>query len=353
MILISSFVIFNRVENHYMKNQAALREMEAYISNFPDNLLEALDIGKNAVRDLRVQPVEKVVMCGLGGSGIGARFVTDLAWETSKIPVVLINDYRIPKWVDSRTLFVATSYSGNTEETLNALSEAVFADANIVCITAGGKLRQLAREKGFGLFEIPDGQPPRTSFGYNSVQQLFVFNAYGLTGFEHIDGIQEAAALLKEQSGFIRAEAAAIANKIQHAIPVIYADVHSEGIAVRLRQQINENAKKLCWHHVLPEMNHNELVGWAGGNSDFAALIIHTPDDYPATSTRMELTAEIIGRYTENVIELRPKGSSRISRAYYLIHLCDWISFYLAEESGADPVEIDIIDYLKGELGKR
>lgn len=134
---------------------------------------------------------------------------------------------------------------------------------------------------------------------------------------------------------------------------MIYSEVHSEGIAIRLRQQINENAKSLCWHHVLPEMNHNELVGWAGGNDSFSAIMIHTPEDLPETARRMELSKEIIGRYTDKIVDLHPKGTSRIGRAYYLVHLCDWISYYLAATLQVNPVEIKVIDFLKGELAKK
>lgn len=336
-----------------MQNEQALSEMEMYISKFPDNILEAIEIGKKAEARLKVFPIKNMVMAGLGGSGIGAKFVSDLVWDTARIPIELVNDYCIPNWVDRDTLFVATSYSGNTEETLNALSEAVQAHAHIACITSGGNLQMLARERNYGLFEIPGGQPPRTSFGYNSVQQLFLFHAYDLIDGTFVKDLEEAADLLTRQSGAIRAEAAAIANKIKNTIPVIYAETRSEGIAVRLRQQINENAKTLCWHHVLPEMNHNELVGWAGGSNALSVLMIHNPDGFTSTAKRMELSKEIVSRYTDTVIDLRPKGTSKIARAYYLIHLADWISYYLAEEHGADPIEIDVIDFLKGKLAKK
>jgi glucose/mannose-6-phosphate isomerase len=108
----------------------------------------------------------------------------------------------------------------------------------------------------------------------------------------------------------------------------------------------------LCWHHVLPEMNHNELVGWAGGDKRFSAIMIHTPEDLPPTIKRMELTASIIQKYTDIVVHLRPKGVNRIENAYYLIHLGDWISYYSAEDRAVDPIEIDVIDYLKSELAK-
>lgn len=335
-----------------MALSSALAEMENYIVEFPENMVEAIEIGMNAIKNFNVKEVDNVVISGLGGSGIGGKIVSQLVWDKCKVPVTLVNDYRIPVWVNERTLFVATSYSGNTEETLSALGEAIRYGAQIAAITAGGKLQQLCSEKNYNCIEIPAGQPPRTSFGYNSVQQFFVLQAYGLIDGFFIDELSEASQLLKEHSGLIRTEAAAIANKIANTTPVIYAETRSEGLAVRLRQQINENAKMLCWHHALPEMNHNELVGWAGGSNNFSALFIHTPEDHPGTITRMGLSKEIIGRYTDNVIDLNPKGNSRIARAYYLIHLSDWISYYLAVERQVNPLEIEVIDYLKEKLAK-
>lgn len=335
-----------------MTLSTALAEMENYIVEFPENMVEAIEIGTNAIKDFNTKEIDNVVIAGLGGSGIGGKIVSQLVWDKCNVPVILVNDYHIPIWVNERTLFVATSYSGNTEETLSALSEAIRYGAQIAAITAGGKLKQLCRERSYNCIEIPAGQPPRTSFGYNSVQQFFVLQAYGLIDGYFIDELSEASHLLKKHKGIIRTEAAAIANKIAKTTPVIYAETRSEGLAVRLRQQINENAKMLCWHHSLPEMNHNELVGWAGGSNNFSALFIHTPEDHPGTVTRMGLSKEIIGRYTDKVIALKPKGNSRIARAYYLIHLGDWISYYLAIERKVNPLEIEVIDYLKGELAK-
>lgn len=330
----------------------ALTEMENYISGISQNMTEALEIGKTAIKNFKIEPVNRVVIAGLGGSGISGKIISKLVENTCKVPIHLINDYGIPGWVDKHTLFIAASYSGNTEETLSALNEARSKNAQICSITAGGKLEKICRENGYNTVVIPSGQPPRTSFGYSSVQQFFVLHAYDLISDFFIKEVQDAAQLLKDEAAAIKNEAKAVADKIIHTIPVIYSEAHAEGLAIRLRQQINENAKMLCWHNVLPEMNHNELVGWAGGNETLSALFIHTPDDHPGVKRRMELSKEIIANYTPHLIDLVPKGNTAIARAYYLIHLSDWISFYLAEKQEVDPIEIRVIDYLKNELEK-
>jgi len=125
-----------------------------------------------------------------------------------------------------------------------------------------------------------------------------------------------------------------------------------EAVAVRLRQQLNENSKILCWHHVVPEMNHNELVGWRKENNDLAVIYLRNDDDYQRNQVRININKEIISSYTNTIIEIDSKGASLIERAIYLVHLSDWISFHLATLRGVDPVEIKVIDYLKGELGK-
>ena len=335
-----------------MTKKEAINEMDRLIEAFPDNMTEAIEIGKKAVESFKPRPVKNVLISGLGGSGIGGKFASQLVWDQCTVPIHIVNDYRIPAWVGEDTLFVACSYSGNTEETLSTLAEAMTKGASISCVTSGGKLELLARENDFNMIKIPGGQPPRTSFGYNALQQLFILSAYELIEKDFVAHLSAAAHLLKTEAGLIKTEAAAIANKIGNRIPIIYSETYFEAVAVRFRQQINENAKTLCWHHTLPEMNHNELVSWAGGTKDYAVLMIRTPEDHPGTVKRMELSKEIISRYTDTLIELKPKGSSRIEMVYYLIHLADWISFYMAVEKDVDPIEIDVIDYFKAELAK-
>lgn len=326
--------------------------MERLISLFPDNMLEAIKIGEEAIKRFKTTRVTNVMISGLGGSGIGGKIMSQLVWDQCTVPINLVHDYRIPAYVGPGTLFIASSYSGNTEETLNTLHLAIQAGAQIVCITSGGKMELLAREQGFNLITIPPGQPPRTSFGYNALQLLFIFSAYGLIDSDFKTDLTSAANLLKRESGAIKSEAAAVANKIHGTRPIVYAETYFEGVAIRLRQQLNENAKMLTWHHALPEMNHNELVAWAGGGDEYSVLMFRTPEDHPGTAKRMDLSKEIIGKYTTNIVELRPKGNSRIEWVYYLIHLADWISFYLAMERDVDPIEIVVIDYFKAELAK-
>lgn len=336
-----------------MDQKKAMAEMETYIEKFPENLLQAVEIGKKSIENFQTTHVNKVAVVGLGGSGIGGKVISDIVWDWCTAPINFIQDYNVPAWVDSETLFIAVSYSGNTEETLSALEEAMDKGAAITCITSGGKLAEIAAKKDINCIVIPGGQPPRTSFGFNAAQNLFVLGAYKLiAGLDYSNQLIAASELLHANRDKIRTEARGIAEKISGLFPVIYSSNRMEGAAVRLRQQINENAKQLCWHHVLPEMNHNELVGWAGAPDNMAAIFIHSPEDHPKTRKRQSLSVEIIEKHASCIVDLLPEGETRIERTYWLIHLGDWISYYMAELNGADPIEIGVIDYFKAELSK-
>ncbi|MBK7856538.1 MAG: hypothetical protein IPJ79_18065 [Bacteroidetes bacterium] len=140
--------------------------------------------------------------------------------------------------------------------------------------------------------------------------------------------------------------------KIDWKITVIYSAANYEGVTVRLRQQIDENSKMLCWHHVFPEMNHNELVGWTEKHDDVAVIMFRNKDDYFRTQKRMDICKEIFAKYTPHIHEIWSKGDTQLQKSMYLIHYGDWISWYIAEIKNIDAVEVNVIDYLKGELSK-
>ena len=125
-----------------------------------------------------------------------------------------------------------------------------------------------------------------------------------------------------------------------------------EGVAVRFRQQINENSKMLCWHHVLPEMNHNELVGWTEPHTEAVVLMFRCEDDYYRTQKRMEISSEVVKRNSATVIEMKAKGTTQLQRSLYLLHMGDWISWYIADIKKIDATEVKVIDFLKNELSK-
>ncbi|HAP00464.1 MAG TPA: hypothetical protein DCQ93_00935 [Bacteroidetes bacterium] len=168
-------------------------------------------------------------------------------------------------------------------------------------------------------------------------------------GFE--EGVKSAIKLLDKNEKKIRKEAVRVAKKLNKKTPVIYGCAGYEGAAVRFRQQLNENAKVLCWHHVIPEMNHNELVGWTQ-KGKYAVVFLRNENDYERNQMRIDINKKIISQHAKTIIEIFSKGESAIENTLYLIHLCDWVSFYLSEIRKVDATEVKVIDYLKSELGK-
>lgn len=327
--------------------------MHNYIANFPDNMLESIEIAMKHPFEVEASNIHNVVVAGLGGSGIGARVVGDIFRDKLCVPFEVVNDYTLPAYVSKNSLVICCSYSGNTEETLAVFEEAGNRGAQRVVISSGGMITEKAKAEEVPLMQIPGGQPPRTSFGYNSVQQFFALHYCGLLNDEFIDPLRTAAQLLKEEQKDIMKRAEEIAHKIKGLQPVIYAPASYEGAAIRLRQQFNENAKMLTWHHVFPEMNHNELVGWAGASDNLAVLVFWAEDVSERIQERIRLSLDIIREHTPHIIDMPARGLERIAHTYSLIHLGDWISYYTALHRRVDPVEIDVIDRLKEELAKK
>lgn len=326
--------------------------MKDLIANFPGQLREAIGIAENSVLNIPANQIQNVLITGLGGSGIGGTIAAEIAARQTPVPIVVSKGYFVPDWVSDRTLVIASSYSGNTEETINALDLAISRKAKVVCITSGGKIAEIAREHHFDLILVPGGFPPRACLGYSLVQVLHVLHAFGCISNDPLTELTSSADLIEKNLGRIQEEAQKITAFLKGKIPVLYATTYREGIAIRWRQQINENSKMLCWHHVVPEMNHNELVGWRIEDHDLAVVYLRDKADYERNQKRFEVNKEVILKCTPNLMETWSEGNSVIEKAIWQIHLGDWVSWYLSVERGVDATEVKVIDHLKSELSK-
>ena len=326
--------------------------MKSLIENFSAHLTEAIKIGQDADLKPSNTKFSNVLICGLGGSGIGGSIVAQITGKSVKIPMVVNKDYDVPGFVDQNTLVIICSYSGNTEETIIMLDKIKDSGAEITCVTSGGELATLSKENNYNLILIPNGMPPRAAFGYSFPQLFFLLHHYGLIDNGFTDEIRKAVEMLDREEQNLRELAHELASNLKGKIPVIYSDAWYEVVAIRFRQQINENSKMLCWHHSIPEMNHNELVGWKNKNEQLAVVIFRNETDYYRTKKRIEINKGIFSQYTPNIYEVNSKGGSDIERSLYLIHFGDWVSYYLAELQEIDPVEVNVITHLKGELAK-
>ena len=325
-------------------------KMNDYINDFTNHLKDALLIGESSLQKKTNKSFSNILICGLGGSGIGGTIVKDLISKDISIPIETSKGYDIPGFVNDKSLVIACSYSGNTEETLSALNKCLEKNAEVVIVCSGGKLQDLALEKDLNHIIIPGGNPPRAMFGYGFTQLFFVLNNYGVINDSFKADFEKSILLINTEQENIKKTAQDISKKLFNTTPIIYVADGFEGVAVRFRQQINENSKMLCWHHVVPEMNHNELLGWRTNVENTSVIYLRNESDYYRNKTRIDINKSVIEKYTSNISEIWSLGNSSIERSLYLINFGDWISWYLSELNNVDAIEIDVINYLKEKL---
>lgn len=327
--------------------------MKDLIASFPENIEESLRIAASYTLKKSTNKIQNVVICGMGGSGIGGKLVTQWLESSLELPVIVCQDYTLPKFVSSSTLVICSSYSGETEETLSCLNQAKELNAFIIGISSGGSLVEFCQKYNYDCMQIPSGNPPRTALAFSVGQLLTIFLQLGLTNDTFINDYQSSKKLLLDLSEKIHASAKELAAFLKDKLVLMYSASNYEAVAIRARQQFNENAKILCNHHVIPEMNHNELVGWGLADEHCGVLIFDSQDLHPKNQLRLEFCIDHLKSKTPHIFRLVPEGKSLIERSIYFVNVVDWVSFYLSELNNVDPIEIDVINRLKSFLSNK
>jgi glucose/mannose-6-phosphate isomerase len=294
----------------------------------------------------------------MGGSAIGGDLLAGYARAEMAIPFFINRGYHLPAWARSKTLTLISSYSGNTEETLNCFKEALEQKIPIMGITSGGKLWELCREKNIPCIKIPGGYPPRAALGY-SISPLFaLFERLGFIVSCKND-LNEAIRLLEKLSAkysLDTGEPAELAKSIKGSVVIIYADGYRlEPVVSRFRCQLAENAKTLAFGNVFPELNHNEIVGWGGPEitkEKFCLLFLWISTSNPRLRKQMEVTREIISSLGVEIFDIEAKGKTFLAQMLSLVHFADWLSYYLAILNHEDPIPIERIELLKRKLSE-
>jgi glucose/mannose-6-phosphate isomerase len=335
--------------------------MNQLLVDFPKQVENAVKIGSKFKPAYNKSQIDSIVITGLGGSAIGGDLLRSYLSAESEIPFQVNRHYFMPEFVNERTLVVVSSYSGNTEETIAAHADAKKRKAKILCISSGGQTAASAEKFKQPLITIPKGLPPRAALGYSFFPTLIALSKMKLIRSKDSD-IVETLSLLRKKSKIYSSlknnnSALQLAKQLYMKLPVIYSAADRFDIVnLRWRGQIAENAKQLAFGHVLPEMNHNELVGWKVlrrmMEEEIAVVFLRDKDDHPRVKLRMEITKGVIEQYASKVIEIQSEGKSVLARMFSLIYLGDWTSYYLAILNGIDPTPVKVIDYLKNELGK-
>jgi glucose/mannose-6-phosphate isomerase len=330
--------------------------MKKLIEGFPAQLEEALGIAAAASLSPAKAPIHNVLICGMGGSGIGANLIQTFLYDELTVPVSVNKSYDIPAFVSPNTLVIACSYSGGTEETLSGVEQAFAKGAQVVGVTSGGKLGDLLTKNSSEFIVIPSRDAsPRAGVGYAFTQLLFIFKHFGLSASDHFDDVRASAFQLTKYAKNIQADAEEMAEKLKGKFPIFYADARLEPVLLRNQQQIAENSKQFSHQNFFPEMNHNELVGWRfpeGFLETTVTVMLRTDYDNERSSTRMDICEDIFEKAGTQLEIIGAKGQSFIQQAIYLVHLLDWVSYYLAVENDVDPFPVDVITFLKNELAK-
>ena len=327
--------------------------MKELIRDFPDHLKHATDLVAQAKWKNPAKRFKAILVTGLGGSGIGGSLVSEWMASTSATPILVNKDYYLPAWVDENCLVIACSYSGNTEETLSATKEALDRNAEVAVITSGGQMLSIAQDHGLNALVVPGGNPPRSMMGYSVTGLMAYMDFYGLNTPDYKSAWQEAIDKMKAEADEFYSKAEAYAQQLHGRYPVVYSTDGLAALAERIRQQLNENAKMVGWSAAIPEMNHNELVGWAGGNDQFAVILLRHSAEHERNAMRAEINKDILKKHTPHLLEWRSDASSPIAQVLCLSHLADWVSYHLSEMNGVDIMDIKVIDFLKSELSQR
>ncbi len=298
-----------------------------------------------------------VVTLGMGGSAFGAEVARSWAETQAAIPWLVIRDYRLPAWVDDEVLVIAASYSGTTEETLSAAATALTRGCAVVGLSSGGRLKAWAEEGRLAAFVgLPSGYAPRAAVPYAIGAQLAIAESAQLIPPTWRQEGQALLTALQSQNSPSFTELQSLAAQWQNRLIAIYAAEPYGAIALRARQQIQENAKHLAWHHTLPEMNHNEIVGLEHPDlpNRLAVWLIDGHQAHPRHRLRRA--------FLENTLEKRGIPFARLmcpfplpylAEMLWLLHAVDIFSVFLAETHGVNPTPVPIIDELKAYLAQK
>ncbi len=330
------------------------------LENFGRQIEEACAIGNSAVVNGSYSNIKNIIICGMGGSAIGGDLLRSTLQYETKIPIFVNRNYRLPSFVDENTLVIASSYSGNTEETLSAYGKAKEKGCRIICISSGGNLSLLAENENRILIKIPKGYQPRCALAYSFFPLLILMNKTSFCS-DKTNEINNVILRIKKRSEEYTKindsnPAIKTAGHLQGKFPVIYSSTDLLDIAnLRWRCQMNENAKSLAFGNLLPEMNHNEIVGWQENPELLKKIVIVSLEDkenHAQIRKRQEITLDIISPLADMLIKIEGEGTSLLERIFDLIYLGDWVSFYLAVLNKVDPTPVEKINYLKSKLSE-
>jgi len=327
-------------------------------AGLPEQVADAVSIGMEVEGLPSGESVANILVVGMGGSGIAGDVLAAVGQQFLSVPVVVAKGYDAPSFVDASTLVIALSFSGNTEETLQAAEEAQTSGGQILAVTNGGRLAELAAEWGAPVLAIPDGIPmPRAGLGALAIPPLIALERMGLFSGAH-DWVACAVDQLKRRRDELTAEkspAAELARRIGRTLPIIYgASAAGAVAAARWKAQCNENAKIAAFANTIPELCHNEVCGW-GQAGDltrqvFQLILLRHDDEHPQESRRFDFVTKAMDEVMGDVHTVRAEGDGVLAQLLDLVLYGDFVSLHLAAQEGLDPGPVPILEEMKAAL---
>ncbi|MDD5491598.1 MAG: bifunctional phosphoglucose/phosphomannose isomerase [bacterium] len=348
---IDNLELIGKIDRHGM-----LPELE----RFPEQLREAHRLGSDLKLPANYKKVNKILICGMGGSAIVGDLLLGYLRMESKLPVLVNRDSQMPVFVDSQTLVFIITYSGNTIETLHNFKYAWTRKAKMVAITSGGKMQREAANKRIPLVKVRADGLPRASIGLLFFPVLNILQDLGLIADKKKD-IQETLEVITRlsrqwggRSGIRHNRAKSLALSLFDKIPVLYgATSMMDGISRRWKGMINENTKLFAAYNSFPEVTHNEIECWQslkGMRKHFKVIVLQDKIAYPEDKKRLALSMRLIKNYTGSTETAAPVGNSALARLFSMIYLGDLMSVYLAFLYATDPSLMPNINYIKKHL---
>jgi len=333
-----------------------------HLREFPEQCKRAWDKVLKFDLPREYAGIDKVIILGMGGSAIGGEVVRRLALAESKVPVWVHRDYGLPPFVDEGSLIIASSYSGNTEETISAFTESLKTPAKKLVLTTGGKLKQLAEKESIPVFHIDYRAPPRAAFPHSFTPLVGIFQKLGLLRDKSADW-QEALQVLNklskdfaETTPIVSNPAKQLATKMWGHVAIIYgAEILSE-VAQRWKGQLNENSKTWTFFELFPELNHNGVMGYefpSEAKKMVFVVLLRSALFHPRNLLRYEVTAKLLAEAGISHELVEAVGATALAQVMSLILFGDYISFYLAILNRIDPAPVDSIDFVKKYLNSR
>jgi len=333
------------------------QDMWGAIASFPEQLDQASGVPLPEAGHIDTKRIDNIVFCGMGGSAIGGDLLMSYLGDDLPIPMIVNRNYTLPGFVNDRTLVVVSSYSGNTEETLSAYHLAEERGAQILGISTNGEVGEQFKSSGWPLIEIPGGKQPRAALGFSFIPMVRMFGQLGLTKYAVDDAVNETIDIVTELSRKYAGNQDNIAynsaKDLVSTVPIIYTPPELAVVGTRWKGQLAENAQMLAFANVIPEMNHNEIMGWEPQTdliSNKTIIWLSDGETHPRIKKRIEITAELLKESVLKTFHFNPDGQSWMTRLFSLIYLGDWISLYAALIREIDPTAIEQIELLKKRL---